>query len=345
MNILDYKVDLRLINCSNAFLVTGTAKENRFNKSLFEKNQTGYWIVKTGRVQIGDAMFLLLPSVTTKTGYPRELFCGVVKGVSVTENNRKLFKVAEFFKLAPIESNVREFLLGQLPPQGDKVSTIWGPIERLGKTEAPVTSKAAKSRKPKSLLANYLGKQVTVEAALSIRDASRQRKGGELTFSCIECTGSVWPHRAGGNIGAHFEHVDHDPECSLCAKYRNTKNSHDNNRGDLEGASAIEGHAVDRRFLSLKRNRAIVRTCKKRDEFVCQACGYKLEIDGRFVIECHHLNPLSVVGKGKVHLKDLVSLCPTCHRVAHTKKTPIPIAELAKIVNTAKRIRNAGQNA
>jgi 5-methylcytosine-specific restriction endonuclease McrA len=335
MNILDYRDNPRFSACPSAFLVTGTKDDDKFNRSLLTKNQTGNWFVKAGRVKNGDAIFLILPSLNKTDGYPREFYCGVVEGTSTRVNDRKLFKVVEFVKLPPIQAKVKDFLLGKTPPQGNTVATVWEPQE----LSAQVTTKvvAEKTRKPKSLSANYLGRQISVSDAISIRDTLKQKKGGSLVFNCLECRGSVWPHQSGGKSAAHFEHLDHDPTCPLCATYRNVKTFSANKQADLDSASAIEGHAQDRRFLSLKRNRAIVAKCKDRDKYTCRACGYKLEIEGRFVIECHHLNPLSVVGEGVVSVKDLVSLCPTCHRVAHTKKTPIPLVELRVIVKKAKK--------
>lgn len=343
MSILTYKTDSRFRSCPSAFLVTGTKNDDGFNRSLLMKNQTGHWIAKSGRVKHGDAIFLILPSIETSSGYPRELYCGVVKGTSTGDDDRKLFKVVEFVKLPPILTKVKEFLLGRTPPQGNTVTSLWEPRELSA--NAATKAVVEKSRKPKSLTANYLGKPISVADAIFIRDTLKQKKGGSLVFHCVECSGSVWPHQSGGKAAAHFEHLDHDPTCPLCATYRNVKISPANSRRDLDSASAIEGHAQDGRFLSLKRNRAIVAKCKVRDEYTCRACGYKLEIEGKFVIECHHLSPLSVVGEGVVSIKDLVSLCPTCHRVAHTKKTPIPLLELVAVVKKARRHTNAAKNA
>jgi HNH endonuclease len=343
MNILTYNTDPRFSSCPSAFLVTGTRKDDEFNRSLLMKNQTGYWMAKSARIKDGDAVFLILPSIETSGGYPRELYCGVVKGTSTGDDDRKLFKVVEFVKLPSILTKVKAFLLGKTPPQGNTVMTIWEPRE--SSTQAGTKAVGEKSRLPKSLTANYLGIQIGVEDAIAIRDTLKQKKGGALVFNCVECRGSVWPHQSGGKAAAHFEHLDHDPTCSLCATYRNVKTSPANNRGDLDSASAIEGHAQDGRFLSLKRNKAIVAKCKARDEYTCRACGYKLEIEGKFVIECHHLNPLSVVGEDVVSIKDLLSLCPTCHRVAHTKKIPIPLVELINVVKTARKNTHATKNA
>jgi hypothetical protein len=47
-------------------------------------------------------------------------------------------------------------------------------------------------------------KEITVEKAIIIRDASPSGRRKSLGFSCIECGKAVRPHKAGGNGAAHF---------------------------------------------------------------------------------------------------------------------------------------------
>ncbi len=98
--------------------------------------------------------------------------------------------------------------------------------------------------------------------------------------------------------------------------------------GDIE---AVEGQIQESRYLSKKRNRAIVAQRKKIDEHTCQACNFKLKINGKYVIECHHLFPLKE--KTITRLYDLSCLCPTCHRIAHKRVTPFSIVEIRRILN------------
>jgi hypothetical protein len=124
--ILRYREDERFLDCQRAFLVTGTQRHEALNRSLLALNQSGYWYLSEGRVSPGDALFLILPS-DAPGGYPRELFGGVVS----KEPNRELhggkarFQVKKFHKLDSIESDVKQFLAGKLPPQGDRVSAVW----------------------------------------------------------------------------------------------------------------------------------------------------------------------------------------------------------------------------
>lgn len=63
-------------------------------------------------------------------------------------------------------------------------------------------------------------KEITVEKALIIRDASPSGRRKSLGFSCIECGKAVRPHKAGGNGTAHFEHMERNPQCQLSDPFR-----------------------------------------------------------------------------------------------------------------------------
>jgi hypothetical protein len=96
---------------------------------------------------------------------------------------------------------------------------------------------------------------------------------------------------------------------------------------ELDSAKAHEGYEVDRMILARARNAGIVAQRKARDDFTCQACDFRLAIDGRYVIEVHHLDPLSG-GERESTIEDVVSLCPTCHRIAHLRSPPYSIEEI-----------------
>ena len=99
----------------------------------------------------------------------------------------------------------------------------------------------------------------------------------------------------------------------------------------VEEQSAIEGYKVDTSILLSHRNQGLVRERKELDDYTCQSCGFKLLIDDKYVIECHHLNPLSEQGETETSLSDLVSLCPTCHRIAHLRNPPYTPNEILKL--------------
>lgn len=91
---------------------------------------------------------------------------------------------------------------------------------------------------------------------------------------------------------------------------------------ELEGAIL---RSVIRRRERNPRNRLL---CIRIHGEICKVCG--LEPKAKYgeaggVIEVHHLQPLSTLDEPRPYdpRTDLVPLCPTCHRAAHTRR-PIP---------------------
>lgn len=90
-----------------------------------------------------------------------------------------------------------------------------------------------------------------------------------------------------------------------------------------------EGYGQDRTAKFKKRNGKIVEQRKIQDNYTCQSCGFHLEVNGKFIIDCHHLYPVGLYDDVKItKLSDLKCLCPTCHRIAHTKKFPLTTKEI-----------------
>jgi predicted HNH restriction endonuclease len=117
------------------------------------------------------------------------------------------------------------------------------------------------------------------------------------------------------------------------------KNFYANNKvvefDDVDSPKAIEGYLVDFQYFKLKRNKHLADECKKRDDYTCQACGFKLSVNGKYAIECHHKFPLSESGKTTTELSDLISLCPTCHRLTHLRQPALSIIELKRVLKNA----------
>ncbi len=101
---------------------------------------------------------------------------------------------------------------------------------------------------------------------------------------------------------------------------------------EIDSESALEGYKKDRQILASQRNRSLSDLRKKSDNYTCQACDFQLQVKGKFIIECHHKNPLSISGKVETSLDDLVSLCPTCHRIAHIRKPPYSVGEIKDLI-------------
>lgn len=103
--------------------------------------------------------------------------------------------------------------------------------------------------------------------------------------------------------------------------------------GALEGAVKV---AIVRRRERNPRNRLL---CLRIHGHACAACG----IDPRdtygpdgAVLEVHHLQPLSQIDEPRAYdpRTDLVPLCPTCHRVVHSRRlVPWTPAEVRGMMN------------
>jgi hypothetical protein len=99
---------------------------------------------------------------------------------------------------------------------------------------------------------------------------------------------------------------------------------------EIDSSCAIEGYKKDQQLYVAERDRAIVAQRKELDGFKCQACGFHFAIGGKHVVECHHLDPIRL-GQRETRLEDLVSLCPTCHRIAHMREPMYAISELQQM--------------
>lgn len=82
-----------------------------------------------------------------------------------------------------------------------------------------------------------------------------------------------------------------------------------------------KGIIQERRYLLRSRDAKLVEARKVKDDYTCQTCGLRLEVSsGKFIIEVHHLKPVGELSEATVtSIDDLICLCPTCHRVAHSK--------------------------
>jgi DNA-directed RNA polymerase subunit RPC12/RpoP len=172
---------------------------------------------------------------------------------------------------------------------------------------------------------------ITIEDALLLRSSAATSKHSRHRFTCLECGEELRAHKAGDNSSAHFEHLSRNPHCSHSAapNAANTGGAAEATF-DIGDIRAIEGYEIDRVLTTHARSVALVEACKARDGYKCQACGFKLMVHARYIIECHHVNPVALSGEREVSINELVCLCPTCHRIAHTRIAPLSIEEIRR---------------
>ena len=126
MTISAFRKDPRFAACPQALVVTGKPEHDAHNRRLLAKSQTGYWVIADGRVRPGDLIFLILPNKDARLGYPRELYAGVVvKARTMPNDGHLLLTVHEFFFLKSIAGDIKEFLDGKVPPQGNRANQVW----------------------------------------------------------------------------------------------------------------------------------------------------------------------------------------------------------------------------
>lgn len=100
---------------------------------------------------------------------------------------------------------------------------------------------------------------------------------------------------------------------------------------DPSSREAYEGYKKDSRILITVRDIKLAERRKRLDNYTCQSCGFKIQLNGKYIVDCHHIEPVSL-GKRKTKIEDLISLCPTCHRIAHTKVPPYSPTEVKAIL-------------
>lgn len=110
-------------------------------------------------------------------------------------------------------------------------------------------------------------------------------------------------------------------------------------RKDGEELVVVEGMEFEKKMMSKVRNSKVTKERKAFDDYTCQVCGFSYES----VMEVHHLIPVSM-GKRSTNLNDLITLCPTCHRIAHTKgnKKVYSIQDVQMILNRRGALRQGG---
>ncbi len=111
------------------------------------------------------------------------------------------------------------------------------------------------------------------------------------------------------------------------------------NLSDLENEHlhVSEGHLTLRTATKAARSQALRKLALKMHGSICTACGLdfrsKYKAVKRDCIELHHVVPISD-GVRKNTIKNLIPLCPNCHRVAHTTQPPLSLSAIRRMLQT-----------
>lgn len=125
-------------------------------------------------------------------------------------------------------------------------------------------------------------------------------------------------------LRAGWERIDHS-RSHQWATFRRVEHY------QISDPKAQEGYEYDAKVILRTRNAAIALERKIKDNYTCQACGFRLQLGESYVIEVHHIEPLSATGETETKIDMLVSLCPTCHRIAHLRSSPFSVEEIKGI--------------
>jgi len=99
-----------------------------------------------------------------------------------------------------------------------------------------------------------------------------------------------------------------------------------------------EGKSVTVQANRYERNSKARRECIKFHQPICKVCGMDFSSVygdiGEGFIHVHHIKPLSEIGQNYTvdPIKDLLPVCPNCHAMLHTKKPPLQVEDLKKLM-------------
>lgn len=81
------------------------------------------------------------------------------------------------------------------------------------------------------------------------------------------------------------------------------------------GELCAEGDKVKVSTSRILKNLYLMEQCKARDDFKCRACNFSYE---KSIVHAHHMIPFEEKGGQRIpKLDELITLCPTCHAIAH----------------------------
>ena len=181
----------------------------------------------------------------------------------------------------------------------------------------------------------------------------------DLVKRCTECYGSVRIHRAGpgGVPSSHAEHRIGHAGCSLAQGFDGRRRRHPRParpprkqqelvvllaEEEPTPESFAEGATQSVTVNSYERDPRARRACLAHHGYTCCVCNQALEElcgpTAKRIIHVHHIVPLSEVDGQYVvdPVEDLVPICPNCHAVVHSKRPPLEVREVQRLLRGAR---------
>lgn len=273
-----------------------------------------------------EAVIEWLPVLSQRTFVLRRLLASADLANSIAPNAWAVSLFKNGFRLNVGQVEALFFLDGELQ------------VSLLGSVgTAPFIGSAFEVRTRRSLpqpLCAFVGSVEDFAALEPLLRSSHERfvKRAATTQFGHPRAGTTFRRSHSEQLIAYARSATTEPEAHLPEQLQNLTSPDVELHFDLEAAQAIEGYELDRFILARGRNANLAAMRKVRDRFTCQACNFKLQLDDRFVIEVHHLQPLSATGETETSIEQLISLCPTCHRIAHLRSTPYRLEEIREIL-------------
>ena len=101
------------------------------------------------------------------------------------------------------------------------------------------------------------------------------------------------------------------------------------NWADEANQAYSEGAQIELKLSARERDKSLRKKALKLYGLKCYACDFVPKTPNQ--IDIHHLDPIAE-GERKTTLEDLIPLCANCHRLAHSEKTPLPIAAIKTLL-------------
>ena len=110
----------------------------------------------------------------------------------------------------------------------------------------------------------------------------------------------------------------------------------------LDEVSHYEGSIITVKVNKYERNPEASKKCIEKHGCQCMICGFDFEkvygAFGKGKIHIHHIKPLNEISKEYIvdPINDLISVCPNCHMMLHSRKPAFKPHEVKSFIDSNK---------